>query len=191
MALYVINDKMRVFILSTGRCGSTAIYEACKHIKNYTTDHESLSQKFGADRFDYPQNHIESDNRLSWHLGELNSTFGDDAFYVHLKRNKEDVANSFMKRFNGSVSIIAAFCSSIRMRPYTKLTELEKLEACYDYISTVNSNIEFFMANKSKKITLNLEDINVDFPIFWEKIGAKGDLLLALKEFEFKHNSSK
>ncbi len=190
-SLFLINNKMRVFILSTGRCGSTAIFEACRHIENYTTAHESLSQKFGEERFDYPQNHIESDNRLSWHLGQLDSIFGDEPFYVHLKRNKEAVAASFAKRFNGSVSIIDAFCSGIRMRPHSKLTKKEKLIACHDYITTVNSNIEFFLSNKSKKATLNLENINTDFPIFWDKIGAKGDLISALKEFDSRHNSSK
>ncbi|MCP4460367.1 MAG: hypothetical protein GY816_20445 [Cytophagales bacterium] len=74
---------MRVFILSTGRCGFTTIFKACRHIENYTCGHESLSKNFGKKKFDYPENYIESDNRLSWHLGQLDSIFGDNAFFVH------------------------------------------------------------------------------------------------------------
>jgi len=68
---------MRVFILCTGRTGSTSIIEACKHISNYTADHESLAKVFGNQRLDYPDYHIEADNRLSWHLGALNKKYGD------------------------------------------------------------------------------------------------------------------
>ena len=181
---------MRVFILSTGRCGSTAIYQACKHIENFTAAHESLAKKFGSGRFEYPENHIESDNRLSWHLGQLDAFYGNEAFYVHLKRNEQAVAASFMKRFNGAVSIIDAFCAGIRMRPHTKLDESEKRTACHDYIDTVNYNIEFFMSNKTNKMTIELENIQTDFPLFWKKIGAKGNLSNALEEFNLKHNAS-
>jgi len=62
---------MKVFILCTGRTGSVTIMKACEHIKNFTSGHESLSKKFGNERFEYADNHIEGDNRLSWHLGEL------------------------------------------------------------------------------------------------------------------------
>lgn len=182
---------MRVFILSTGRCGSTTIFKACEHIENYTAAHESLAQKFGAERFNYPDQHIESDNRLSWQLGQLDSTFGDEAFYVHLKRNKDEVAASFMKRFEGSVSIINAFCSAIKMNPKAKNTEEGRLNTCYDYIDTVNLNIEHFMVNKTSKMVINLENIDSDFPVFWNRIGAQGNLSEALKEFEIKHNASK
>jgi hypothetical protein len=39
-------------------------------------------------------------------------------------------------------------------------------------------------------MTLNIENIEHDFPVFWEKIGAKGDLDKALIEFQIKHNAS-
>ena len=62
---------MNIFILNTGRCGSTTFIKACEHIKNYTCAHESLLTEIGAQRFNYPQDHIEADNRLSWLLGRL------------------------------------------------------------------------------------------------------------------------
>ena len=85
---------MNVFVLSTGRCGSTTFIKACSHITNYSSAHESLSTRTGKQRLNYPENHIEADNRLSWLLGRLDNTYGDDAFYVHLNRNIEDTIAS-------------------------------------------------------------------------------------------------
>ncbi|MEJ1383421.1 MAG: hypothetical protein RPV21_03475, partial [Candidatus Sedimenticola sp. (ex Thyasira tokunagai)] len=67
---------MNIFILNTGRCGSTTFIEACRHITNYSAAHESRIQLIGDRRLAYPQNHIEADNRLSWLLGRLEHTYG-------------------------------------------------------------------------------------------------------------------
>jgi len=179
---------MRVFILCTGRSGSQTIIKGCKHIKNYTSGHESLAKVFGSDRFLFPENHIEADNRLSWQLGLLNKIYKDDAFYVHLKRNRDNTAASFMKRYYQPGSIIDSYCEGIKKIPPEKLDHDSRLKACYDYIDTVNSNIEFFLSDKSNTIILNLENIVNDFPKFWDKIGAEGDLDRALEEFKIKHN---
>ncbi len=56
---------MDVFVLCTGRCGSTTFIKACAHITNYTAAHESRTGLLGSDRLDYPGKHIEADNRLS------------------------------------------------------------------------------------------------------------------------------
>ena len=36
-------QRMNVFILNTGRCGSRTFARACAHITNYTSAHESRS----------------------------------------------------------------------------------------------------------------------------------------------------
>ncbi|HPR00106.1 MAG TPA: hypothetical protein PK066_11220, partial [Saprospiraceae bacterium] len=77
------------------------------------------------------------------------------------------VAQSFLKRFYIPGSIIDSFCEGIRMTPSEKLSKEMRLKACYDYIDTVNANIEHFLAKKSKVITLNLETIRVDFIQLW------------------------
>ena len=86
---------MNIFVLSTGRCGSMTLDKFCKHITNYTSAHESRNNL----DFKYPPNHIEIDNRLSWFLGRLDKIYGDDAFYVHLKRDDLKVAKSYQNRF--------------------------------------------------------------------------------------------
>ena len=181
---------MRVFILCTGRTGSAAIINACKHIENFSSAHESRTSKWGQDRFNYPDNHIEADNRLAWHLGQLHQLYGNDPFYVHLTRDRDKVAQSFMRRFYIPESIIDAYCEGIKMTPPEKLRKEARLQACYDYIDTVNSNIKHFMSDKQNVMKIRLENIEDDFTAFWRKIGANGNLEHALMEFKEKHNSS-
>ena len=48
---------MRVFILSPQRCGSVTLSEACKHISNYSSGHETRKKL----ELEYPDQHIEID----------------------------------------------------------------------------------------------------------------------------------
>ena len=85
---------MNIFVLNTGRCGSTTFIKACQHIQNFTASHESRSVFTGNQRLAYPRNHIEADNRLSWFLGKLDQEYGDNAVYVHLLRDRAATARS-------------------------------------------------------------------------------------------------
>ena len=67
---------MNVFILNSGRCGSTTWIRACTHIDNFSAGHETRSHLSGDARLDYPDRHIEADNRLSWLLGRLDRQYG-------------------------------------------------------------------------------------------------------------------
>ena len=71
------------------------------------------------------------------------------------------------------------------------LSTSEQLQACYEYIDTVNSNIDLFLRDKTNKMSIDLENIDVDFPKFWKFIKAEGKLDLALTEFSIKHNASR
>ena len=93
-----------VFVLCTGRCGSTTFARACQHLSNFTVGHESRVDLIGPDRLAYPQAHIEVDNRLSWMLGRLGAAFDDDeTLWVHLIRDEEETARSFVKRFGRGI----------------------------------------------------------------------------------------
>ena len=178
---------MNVFVLNTGRCGSTTFIEACKHITNYSCAHESRIAILGKDRLDYPEKHIEADNRLSWLLGRLDKKYGDDAFYVHLKRNKNDIARSFTKRY--SFGIIKAYRGGGILMGLPE--ESDPMSVCLDYCDTVNSNIELFLKDKSNKLIIALENIDQDFMEFWKLINAEGDSSAALVEFSITYNATK
>jgi len=175
-----------VFVLCTGRCGSTTFAKAAGHIKNFTAAHESRSNLIGAKRFGYPERHIEVDNRLSWLLGRLDQVYGDSALYVHLKRDEMAVAQSFTKRYGGG--IIKAYRGGGIIMGLSE--DADPLQVSLDYCRTVTENIALFLRDKSHKMEFNLENYEHDFPEFWERVGASGKLPKALSEFSVKHNAS-
>jgi hypothetical protein len=176
---------MNVFILNSGRCGSTTFIKACQHITNYTAAHESLLDRTGTQRLDYPDDHIEADNRLSWFLGRLDKKYADNAVYVHLKREPESVAASFSKRID--YGILKAYEQGVLLHNKHRQSAHD---IALDYISTVETNIELFLKDKSKKIDVSVETVKTDFTRFWKMIGAEGNLEQALEEWTINYNSS-
>jgi hypothetical protein len=177
---------MNVFILNTGRCGSTTFIEACRHITNYTAGHETRVQLLGPDRLAYPPNHIEADNRLSWILGRLDAAYGDDAYYVHLTRNRNQVAASFARR--ADFGIMKAYREGILLHEGQEQASAESLAR--DYIDTVEANIAHFLKDKRRTMEFVLEQADTDFRRFWNWIGATGDMDKALAEWNTRHNAS-
>jgi hypothetical protein len=152
---------------------------------NYSSAHESLSTEIGSKRFNYPPNHIEADNRLSWLLGRLDKTYGNNAFYVHLKRNSEASIRSFSRRID--YGILKAFEQGVLMHEQHLLPAND---IAGDYIETVETNIELFLKDKTNKLNVSLETAKTDFARFWEEISAQGNLSKALKEWETNYNAS-
>ena len=176
---------MNVFVLTAGRSGSLTFVRACEHITNFTAGHETRAGLLGAERMAYPERHIEADNRLTWLLGRLDAAFGDRALYVHLKRDPEAVAASFRRRWNKPA-----------MRAYRKgiLLDLDPgsdpMAVARDYVDTVERNIELFLRGRPQAMVVELEAAARDFPRFWERIGATGDLEAAIAEFSVRHHES-
>jgi len=169
-----------------GRCGSTTFAKACSHITNFSAAHESRSSKLAEERFNYPKNHIEVDNRLSWLLGRLDRHYGDSAIYCHLTREVNNVASSFTKRYSGGIIKSYRGGGIIMGLP----ENADPMQVSIDYCDTVNSNITHFLKDKSNKINISLENIEEDFRKFWNLIKAEGNYDLATQEFSIKHNAT-
>ena len=165
---------------------------ACRHITNYTTAHESLPGAVGVvARFDYPPKHIEIDPRLPWFLGELGRRF-PGAFYVHLIRDPEAVAQSIARRWGGRASFARAFGEAMLMRGDLSS---DPLEIARFQVSTMTANIELFLralhpASNAPHMTAQLEHSGGWFPEFWSRIKAKGNVDKALAEFTIHYNAS-
>lgn len=177
-----------IFILCTGRCGSTTIIKASSHCTNYSSGHETRTARVGAERFAYPAFHIEADNRLSWLLGRLDRHFGSTPFYVHLKRDRDLVAQSFVKRADRG--IMAGYRNAILMPRGKQVRPEQDIDFALDYIDTVDTNIAMFLQDKPNKMMFQLENSDQDFADFWERIGAEGDFQTALSEFGVPYNAS-
>jgi len=86
---------MRVFVVGTGRCGSSTFYQACKTIKNYTCGHETFAGQ--VHDFEYPDNHIEVAVQNVQALALLQNKY-PDARFVHLVREKEACIKSLLEQ---------------------------------------------------------------------------------------------
>lgn len=177
-----------VFVLCTGRCGSTTLARACTHIDNYTSAHESRTWLTGAARLDYPSRHIEIDNRLSWFLGRLDAQHGTAPLYVHLTRDPEAVAQSFLARLDRG--IMAAYRSTILMGAPRRSADLPGIAFCRDYVSCVTENIRHFLRDKPHVAQITLEDFPAGFRSLWSRLGATGDLDAALATLAQTHNAT-
>lgn len=175
---------MRVFVLNTGRCGSVTLSKAFGHLTNFTTGHETRMGEVGPCRLDYPDRHVEVDNRLAWFLGGLEQRYGAEPLYVHLRRDPEAVAASFNERWDRG--IMRAFGTGIVFPPLP-----EGMDGARFYVETVTTNIEAFLRDKPHQVTVWLENAADWFPALWERIGGQGDCDAALAEFGVRHNASK
>ncbi len=176
---------MNVFILNSGRCGSTTWIRACEHIENFSAGHESRIHLVGPGRLDYPANHIEADNRLTWMLGRLDTTYGDDAYYVHLHRERDAAARSFARR--SDFGILRAWREGVLLGA---TPEADPLRLALDYLDSAEQNIRLFLRDKSHQMDARLETIEPDYRAFWGWIEAQGDLEAALAELRIRHNAS-
>ena len=176
-----------VFVLCTGRCGSTTFARACGHIGNWTAGHETRAHLLGADRLAYPAGHIEADNRLSWMLGRLERAYGPDAAYVHLSRDADEVARSYAGR--RAYGIMRAYQHGIVLPEPGKRTDTRPaLLHARDMVDTVTANIDAFLRGKPHVMRMRMEDAETDFPRFWAWIGAEGRLDSAMQEWSIRHN---
>ena len=182
---------MNIFCLSTGRCGSTTFSKSFSYLTNYTSGHETRSQKIGPTRFEYPDQHIESDNRLSWMLGSLDHKYGDQSIYVHLWRDKHEVATSYAKRYSSTwiAGIMHGFGHGILMRGST-YSEEEIYSLASMYVDVVENNIKQFLKDKSKVVEISMHDPYKGIDELWELANFKGNKSLCYAEWSTKHNSS-
>ena len=178
----------QVFVLCTGRCGSTTFAAACQQANNFTATHESHTYRLGADRFAYPPNPIEVDNRLAWFTGKLDAHFGATPFYVHLTRNRAQTAASFATRITHG--LMKAYRNDILLDLPKYEPHPPALAIAEDLVDTITENITLFLRDKPRVMQISLETIRTDFPKFWAWIGAQGDLDAALATFATRHNAT-
>ena len=177
---------MNVFVLCTGRCGSVTFSKACEHFTNFSVGHESRSEYLWPSRLAFPRNHIEVDLRLAWYPGLLERVYGKQAFYVHLRRDASEVAESYRKKFARQGKGMARAWYEIMRRPIAAHVP----KTIDDMVDVINMNIEWYLRDK-EYMRFDIETAYQQFPDFCEAIGAKGDLDAARREFLNKYNAFK
>jgi len=171
---------MNIFTLCTGRCGSTTFERACRHAANYTSTHEG-GRRTGYS-LQYPDRHIEVDNRLAWFLGRLHKMY-PAAYYVHLLRNAEAVARSYAARGTSEpTKILHGYMFAVKQG-----RRADPLAEAGEMVATVNANITHFLRDKQHMV-VNIETAVHSFPVLWRRIRAEGDMDAALVELKKRYN---
>ena len=181
---------MKVIVLCSGRTGSFTLYRSCQHISNFAVGHESQVDLSGAKRFHFPDQHIEIDNRLVWQLGSLDQYIGNQSFYVHLTRERSAVKQSFINRLYQPKSIFYSYCEAIKKSTPENLSSDEIARLADDFLDSIDTNIQYFLKDKTHQMEFQVENYQQDFARFWEFIDARGDYEQALTEWSKKHNPS-
>ncbi len=165
---------MRIFVLTTGRAASATFAEAAALIDGMTAGHET-HRGMVEGRLDYPDSHVESDNRLVWFLGSLDRLYDDaDTFYVYLHRDPERVARSYRERWHITVSVVRAFYHAFLMNR-DKPDPERALQACRLFVATVEDNIRFFLRHRRNWAEVRVESLEQDFFAFMQQAGLTGD----------------
>jgi hypothetical protein len=178
-----------IFILCAGRSASTALAKALQPLSNYTAAHESRCGVSSDVKLDYPENHIEIDNRLIWFVDLLDEKYGSQAKYVYLHRDLSKIAMSYSERWHLSVSIVKAYGHGILMKD--KIASAERLDVCMDYANVVDRKIRAFLKTKENSLIIDSDNLSSDFDKLLGFLDAQGDLNACKKILETKHNLNK
>jgi len=177
-----------IFVISTGRTATTAFARAAACLPGYTSAHESRSMQPFASRLNYPDNHIEADNRLLFYLPQLENRYGNSAYYVLLKRDPSLIASSYAKRWHLTVSIVRAWTHGVRMIPRVRTAEIE--QCCHDFVSYADSTLSLFLSRQKNVMEFYVSDATNEFIRFSQWIGIDKPPQSALKVWDSRHNKN-
>ncbi len=170
---------MRVFVVGTGRCGSVTFSKACRHLDGFTVGHESPVGRELA----FPDQHVEVSPRLTWVLPVLVQKYRHDVLYVHLRRKREEVIASWLRRGRRrGPGIWERLVNDSSINSYRQICEL-----CYD---SMIATIDLALVG-TNHLTLWLHHAQESWIEFWTAIRAKGDYQRSLAEWNVRYNRSK
>ena len=171
---------MRVFVVGTGRCGSSTFYQACKTISNYTCGHETFVGK--VHDFKYPDNHIEVAVQNMQALAYLRREYPNSKF-VHLIRERESCIQSLYKQVP---EYLSAWAFQMFLLNYRR-PSIEIAEWYYDI--TVNA-IRGFSRSICQQdyIEIPTYQMDADWGCFCKQIRADCNFEEAYKILKRKYN---
>ena len=168
---------MRVFVTGPGRCGTVTFAEACKAaITNYTALHESHAGMNPP--WEFPDNHIEVDARLTWHVPKLIKKYPDAAWVV-LDRNRDAVIWSWHKR-------------GTTMTAWRRLSTYDAgntLMGAQHYVEFVYELLDALIPRERLWLTTPVSEDEAR--TFWKLVGAQGDFARFATTLRQVHNPTR
>lgn len=165
---------MNVFVVGTGRCGTTTFSKACSHATNMTSCHEGAAGTPYS--LIYSSDHIEIDPPLSFWVPELRRIYPGCKF-VHLVREPRGCVASMVRN---DPEICKWFGRMVYHSEET--TELQGAIALYRVVNDLIYGDDV--------LRVKLETIREQWQEVWDWMGCEGDFNASLQEWEIRHNAS-
>jgi len=165
---------MRVFGVGTGRCGTCTLYQACTHIENYTSGHET--QAGIVSPHEYSDNHIEISSQLVLEIPTLKEKY-PDAVFVHVIRDKDSCVESLLRNCWDAMEAYASQWHQTN-HPYDTVIAASKF---YDQ---VNAMCMFF-----SEIRIELESPLNGWQQLWSRLGAEGNYAESVIVWDKRYNA--
>ena len=175
---------MNVFFVSPGRTGTKSISRVLKTIDGFTSLHESRVQELGESRIEYPDNHLESDNRLTWFMPQLTKKYSDKALLVIVHRDREEVARSYNDRWY-KINIMKGYSQGILLRDLSD----NNLDVCRDYVNHVYTTLDYFKDSWKNVIEMNIKDPDEGIRGVLEFIGKEDYFEEVIKELKTRRSN--
>ena len=157
----------RLFVLTIGRSGSTAFAAACSHSTRFTVGHESRSRLLLPERLQYPDSHIEVDNRLVHYLELLAEQYSEDAGFVYLTRDPKAIVDSYLRRWHLSISAVRAHGTSTLLRA-GGIDRDDRRQITWDYVRLLDTRIRWHMARHEHSYELDGAELRSQLAAFWD-----------------------
>ena len=171
---------MRVFVTGIGRCGTVSFKEACSHITNYSSAHETVNPKLV-----YPDNHIEVNPHMRQCIREVAKKYPNEK-WIHLIRNKTDNVRSLSVLDDGVIMT----CYWVLRGSTIGETPIDIAETYYrDENNLIRDQLKLYVPPENTMI-LYLDMIQNFWKSFWEFIGAEGDFQSSIQSWDTPHNTT-
>lgn len=171
---------MRIFVVGTGRCGTSTFYHACRHATNYTVGHESRAGRIND--YCYHDNYIEVSSHLAFAVPLLMER-NQGCRFVHIIRSKAACVASMAE----TREAIKAFAFGISEgNPRHGSEYLEWAAWLYDLI---NANITATVQTAWNAFLFHMDYADREWEECWRFMGCEGDFEASLAEWRWKYNA--
>lgn len=173
-----------VFIISPGRTATSAMSKALSHVSGFTSLHESRVSFLQDERINYPNFHIELDNRLSFYMPQLTKKYSKkESLLVIINRDRKSIAESYNKRWR-KINIMKAFSQGIHMRNLNS----NNIDVCLAYVNYVYETLDYFKNDWDNVLEVDFSNLNAAITQILKRINKIEDLDNVLNEMKNKSN---
>lgn len=168
----------RVFVVGTGRCGTSTFYQACLHATNYLSRHEAYAIG-DCPPFFFPEHpSIEIGSTLTMFIPRLKRRF-PQARWVHLQRERQACCESIARECHEESVGFA--------KRWLWKSEINPVRAAEIFYDSVNDLCQSLLP---EAFHLQLETVEQQWLDCWKFMNCVGDFSSSLSVWRRKYNPS-